>query len=87
METILKEVANELNLPKGIVKDTYYSFWRYIKQYIEALPLMEDLSEEEFNKLQTNFNVPYLGKLYVTLPIYKAVKRKYASSRQSAAKS
>lgn len=63
---IFDKVSKELNLPKSIVEETYKSYWKFIKTHIEALPLKEDISEENFNKLRTNFNIPSLGKLYVT---------------------
>ena len=37
----------------------------------------ENLSEEEFNKLRTNFNIPSLGKLACPFDRYKALKDRY----------
>ena len=48
-----------------------------IKTTIEALPLKEDLTEEEFSKLRTNFNIPSLGKLSCTLNKYKGTKSRF----------
>lgn len=74
---IIGKVAKELNLPKGVVDKTYRAYWRAVKEHITALPLMEDLSDEEFSKLQTNVNIPSIGKLYVTLGRYKWEKERY----------
>ena len=86
MQEILNKVAQELNLPKGVVKETYNSFFRFIKERIEELPLKEDLTTLELSKLKTNFNIPYIGKLYVTENSYNAVKKKYDCNRRSKTK-
>lgn len=73
----IDHVANKLGLPREVVKEAYESYWKYIRCTISELPLKDDLSEEEFNKLRTNFNVPSLGKLAVTWDRYKAIKDRY----------
>lgn len=76
-EEIINTVAKELNLPVDLVKNTYKAYWQFIRDTIEALPLKEDISEEEFSKLQTNFNIPSLGKLSCTRDRYLGVKKKF----------
>ena len=75
-------VANKLELPREVVKEAYESYWKYIRFTISELPLKNDLSEEEFNKLRTNFNVPSLGKLAVTWDRYKAIKDRYKYAKK-----
>ena len=75
-EDIVKKVAEELELPTDVVRNTYRAYWKFIRTTIEELPLKEDLSDEEFSKLKTNFNIPSLGKLNCTLDRYKRVKKK-----------
>jgi len=74
-EEIVSTVADNLCLPKVLVDRTYRAFWRAVKEHIEALPLKEDLTDEEFLKLQPNINIPSIGKLYVTLDRYHGMKR------------
>ena len=74
LEEIIDKVSLELNLPKEVVEEAYNSFWGFIRESIQALPLKEDLTEEEFNKLKCNFNIPSIGKLYLTYPRYKSMK-------------
>ena len=64
LKEITQKIAKDLNLPEEVVHKAYLSFWRYIKESIQILPLKENLSEEEFSKLKTNFNIPSIGKLY-----------------------
>lgn len=65
-EEIIDKVSQELNLPKDVVSKTYKAFWLFINQSIQTLPLKDNLSNEEFLKLRTNFNIPSLGKLTCT---------------------
>lgn len=64
-----------MNLPVDVVEFAYKSYWKFIKKTIEELPLKEDLSEEEFAKLKTNFSIPSLGKLSCTYDRYCKIKK------------
>lgn len=72
---ITKRVAEELGLPEDLVNKTYTYFWKYIRETIQELPLKEDLSQEDFDKIQTNFNIPNIGKLSCTWNRYTGVKK------------
>lgn len=74
LDEIYEEVSIKLNLPKEVAKEAYESFWEFIRESIQKLPLKEDLTEDEFNKLKVNFNIPSIGKLYLTYSRYKALK-------------
>ena len=83
MEKIYRKVAEQLNLEEDIVKEAYNTYWEFIRKKIEALPLKSDLSEEEFSKLRTSFNIPSLGKLCCTYQRFLNIKKKltYNKSR------
>jgi hypothetical protein len=72
----IKQVSIELGLPPQVVKEAYESYWAFIRNNIKALPLKEDLSKEEFDKLRTNFNVPSLGKLSCTYDRFIGIKKR-----------
>ena len=74
---IIGKVSEELNLPKEVVDKTYKAFWLFINQSIQSLPLKDDISEEEFAKLRTNFNIPSLGKLTCTFDRMMGVKKRF----------
>lgn len=76
-QEILKKVSEELNLPLEVVKEAYESYWLFIRQSITDLPLKEDLSEEDFNKLRSNYNIPSLGKMSVTWERYLGKKKQW----------
>lgn len=63
---ILKQVSEELNIPYEVVNKVYSSYWKFIRSKIIDLPLKENLTKEEFEKLKVNFNLPSLGKLNCT---------------------
>ena len=72
----IKQVSIELGLPPQVVKEAYESYWTFIRNNIKALPLKEDLSKEEFDKLRTNFNVPSIGKLSCTYDRFIGIKKR-----------
>lgn len=74
-DEIISEVSNTLGLPKGLVNKTYKAYWKVIREHITSLPLKEDLSKEEFSKLQPNVNIPSIGKLCVTPERYRRMKK------------
>ena len=76
-EQIIESVANELQLPVDLVRKTYKAYWQFVRDTIQQLPLKDDISEEEFKKIKTNFNIPSLGKLYCTRDRYLRVKKRF----------
>lgn len=74
---IVNTVSKELDIPVKVVDLAYKSYWKFIKQTIQSLPLKEDISEEEFSELRTNFNIPSLGKLVCTYDRMLGVKKKF----------
>lgn len=76
MKNLYKQVAEEMNIPVEVVELAYKSYWKFIRKTIQELPLKDDLSEEEFAKLKTNFNIVSLGKLSCNYERYKNMKLK-----------
>lgn len=76
-EQIVDIVAKELELPVDLVKNTYRAYWQFIRDTIQELPLKEDISEEDFSKLKTNFNIPSLGKLTCTRDRFIGMKKRF----------
>ena len=67
----IQKVARKLSVDQKLVEAVYKSYWKFIKNQISSVSLKE-ISEEEFNSLDINFNLPYLGKLYVK---YEKIER------------
>lgn len=76
-EEIIADAASQLGMPKTLVDKTYKAFWKAAKLYIISLPLKENLTDEEFNRLKPNVNIPSIGKFYVTLDRYHGLKKHF----------
>lgn len=74
---IVARVASNTGLSPELVERTYRAYWRVIRDYLSSLPLKGDLKDEEFLALRTSVNIPSIGKLFVTLGRYKAMKESY----------
>ena len=74
---IINKVSQEISIPPEVVDTAYKSYWKFIKQTIQSLPLKDDISEEDFTKLRTNFNIPSLGKLTCTFDRMMGVKKRF----------
>lgn len=85
LNSALRKTARETNMPLKFVQMVYSSYWSFIREHASGLSLKET-SEDELDTLTTNFNIPYIGKLYVNrdkvrkyinqLNYYKNVKTK-----------
>lgn len=73
----IEQLSKELNLPSEAVDKAYKSFWRFIRDKIQELPLKEAINEDEFSLLKTNFNIPSLGKLTCTYDRMVRVKKRF----------
>lgn len=80
---IYREIAEDLGLNESDVKDVFRLTCEFIRNKIESLPLMEDLTEEEFNKLKTTFVLPEIGKLGCDYNTYKSIRKYYLQKRKS----
>lgn len=74
---IINQVSRDLNLSPDTVNKVYKAFWKYIRDYIQNLPLKDSINEQEFSQLKLNFNIPSLGKLTCTYKKYIGVKEKF----------
>ena len=61
----IKKIARKYSISPELVLLIYKSYWNFIKTTISGLPL-EEMTEADFEKTPTNFNIPYIGKLYTS---------------------
>lgn len=59
------QIAKELNISPALSQLIYKSYWKFIRSSISDLEL-DNITEEDFKKPTTNFNIPYIGKLYTS---------------------
>lgn len=74
---IINKVSEELNLSREIVENTYKAYWNFIRVTIEELPLKTEISQEKFENLRTNINIPSLGKLNCTYNRYIGIRNRF----------
>jgi len=75
-QEVIEKVSIEKGLPKEVVLVAYRSYWEFIKSTIKEINLKDGITEEEFNQLKTNFNIPSIGKLYITWDKFMNVKKR-----------
>lgn len=75
LKTVIEDLAKEYDLPTDVIEDIYDSQWDFIVETIEDLEF-NDVTEENFKTLKTNFNIPALGKFYTTYYKVKNVREK-----------
>lgn len=74
-DEIVAKVAEDNGLSKRLVDKTYRAYWKVIREYITSLPLKDDMTDNEFNELKPNINIPSIGKFNVTLERYRTMKK------------
>lgn len=80
------QISQQLDLPPERVMEIYKSYWKYIRDYIQELPLKEELTEEQFNTLKVNINIPLLGKFncnYARILKQKSSFNKHRTNKQN----
>lgn len=67
--------SKKLGISQTETELIYKSYWKFIKETIHELDL-EGISEQEFKECITNFNIPYIGKLYTNYEKIEKYNRK-----------
>ena len=63
------DTARQLQLDAKYVRQVYYSYWHFIHDYLAQLSTNCILDNND--GVPTNFNIPYIGKLYADPKKYK----------------
>lgn len=71
----IKEVARKHNLPESAVEDMFNSQFKFYREKVELLPVVETETEEEFNKLKSIFYFKYIGKFFINWRKAEHVKK------------
>ena len=82
LESAIAGASHKLGLPSELVGKVYRAYWLAIKQAIQALPLKEDLTEDDFSELRVSINIPSLGKLYSSYDRVQGVKKRFKYLQQ-----
>lgn len=66
----VNKASKDLGIDEKLVDKVYRAYCKLIISKLSELPLKDNLTEEEFNKLQTSVNLPSIGKIYCTWKTY-----------------
>lgn len=84
LQSIILEASKKLDIPDDIVEIAYREYWNWVKDTLENVPVNEEMTEEEFNKMQTSINVPSLGKFYATYSRAQFLNKKFKEYAEKA---
>lgn len=76
LEPIINEMSKELGVPYEVCWQAYMSQWHYIHDKLKTLNL-KGMTMEEFQRTKHNFNLPSIGKLYVTDKMFEKIQERY----------
>lgn len=77
LQDIILRASEQLDIPDDVVEIAYREYWNWVKDTLENVPVNEDMSEEEFTKMQTSINIPSLGKFYAAYPRAQFLNKKF----------
>lgn len=72
----LKQASRKLSVDARLVESVYRSYWKFVHDYINSIGSVTELSKEEFDSIDKNFNIPYIGKLYMDYDKLQKYKRR-----------
>lgn len=75
LKSAFKKASLRLGIPYTTVQLVYDCCWKFMRATLASLD-MEHMTEEDFRKTDTNFNIPYIGKLYTGYDKVERHKRK-----------
>lgn len=63
---IYEKIANNNNISPQLVKEIYESMFGFIKDRIGEVDNLDKKTEEDFKELRLSFNIPLLGKMFIS---------------------
>ena len=72
----IKELSRLHNLPESVVEDMFNSQFKFYRETVEALPIKDINTEEEFNKYKSIFYFKYIGKFFTNWKKAEHIKNK-----------
>jgi hypothetical protein len=81
VKALIHSIGLKHNLQDDVIKKIIGSPYKFTRDKMVELSINDDMTEEEYNKLKTNFIYLYIGKLYTTYDIctkfYKIRKERW----------
>lgn len=70
---IVKSICEKYNVTEKEALEAIKAPMRFIRDKTKEINLGDNVTEEEFNELTYNFNIPFIGKLYTSYNNYKRI--------------
>jgi len=71
-----KELSEKYGLDIEVIKKIISSPYDFIQKKTKELNFKDGLTRDEFDKMNKNFNIPGLGKLYASYYLYEEIQKK-----------
>ena len=84
LQDIILAASEKLNISDDVIEIAYREYWNWVKDTLENVPVNEDMTEEEFTKMQTSINVPSLGKFYASYSRAQFLNKKFKEYAEKA---
>lgn len=75
VKLLIHRVGLKHNLQDAVINKIINSQYKFVRETITNLDVENITTEEEFNKLKTNFMFMYIGKLYTNFSIFNKYKK------------
>lgn len=69
VKALIHSIGLKHNLQDEVINKIVNSPYKFTREKISELQISDDMSEEEYNKLKTNFIYLYIGRLYTNFDI------------------
>jgi hypothetical protein len=76
---LIHRIGLEFQLQDDVIRKIVNSPYKFTRETIHDLPLVGIETEEDFNKIKTNFIYVHIGKLYTSYAIYKKIHKQSAN--------
>jgi hypothetical protein len=75
IKKLIHSLGLEFGLQDDIIQKIVQSPFKFTRETISNLDVKDNMTEEEFNELKTNFIYMHIGKLYTNFNVYNKIKK------------
>lgn len=76
VKALIHRIGLKYNLQDEIINTIINSQYKFIRETIHDLNIKDTETKEDFDKLKTNFILPYIGKLHISYYMFKGIKER-----------
>ena len=76
VKALIHRIGLKYNLQDEVISTIINSQYKFIRETIRELNTECVETKEDFDKLKTNFILPYIGKLHISYYMFKGIKER-----------